>query len=320
MKIAFHNPMLCVRGSSVALYDYADYNEKLLENVSIIIIPRSSLTKNESLACVHFCTRFSVFVYDDSDPEALDRLLQQQKCDVLYTIKYGKRDSMVSQKIKTCVHCVFDMSEPHGTVYAGVSRALAKKFNSELFVPHMIALKPDPSAGSWREQLKIPENSVVFGRYGGLDTFDVPFLWPVIQRVVTANKNVHFLFINTPQIVNHPNIHFLPKIVDDKDKCKFINSCDAYIEGSSIGHTFGLALASFAVHNKPALIYNDGHLWNTAHIDIMREKGIYFATEQEFYNLLSNFSVENYKNKDYNGYAEYTPEKVMDIFKKVFLD
>lgn len=320
MKIAFHNPLLCIRGSSVALYDYADYNEKILKNTSIIIIPRSSLVKNEPLAAVHFCSRFSVFVYDDSKPDSIDEILIGEKCDVLYTIKYGKKDSMVSQKVKTCVHCVFDMSEPHGAVYAGVSKALAQKFGKDLFVPHMIALKPDPTAGSWRKQLKIPENAIVFGRYGGLDTFDVPFLWPVIQRVVTENSHMHFVFINTPEIVKHPNIHFLPKIVTDRDKCKFINTCDAYIEGSSIGHTFGLALASFSVHNKPALIYNDGHLWNTAHIDIMKDKGLYFATEKEFYELLASFSVEKYKNRDNNGYRDYTPENVMAIFKKVFLD
>ena len=36
MKVAFFQPHLCLRGTTVAMYDYAYYNEKLLGNESII--------------------------------------------------------------------------------------------------------------------------------------------------------------------------------------------------------------------------------------------------------------------------------------------
>jgi len=41
VKIAFHDMSLSVRGSSIAVYDYAHYNETILLNSSIIIIPYS---------------------------------------------------------------------------------------------------------------------------------------------------------------------------------------------------------------------------------------------------------------------------------------
>ena len=43
MRIAFYMGAICVRGTSNATYDYADYNEKILGNKSIIIIPESSI-------------------------------------------------------------------------------------------------------------------------------------------------------------------------------------------------------------------------------------------------------------------------------------
>ena len=33
--IAFHSNQLCLRGSEIALYTYADYNEKILGNIEI---------------------------------------------------------------------------------------------------------------------------------------------------------------------------------------------------------------------------------------------------------------------------------------------
>ena len=36
-KIAFHSNQLCLRGTEIALYDYAKYSEELLNNESIII-------------------------------------------------------------------------------------------------------------------------------------------------------------------------------------------------------------------------------------------------------------------------------------------
>ena len=43
----------------------------------------------------------------------------------------------------TCVHCVFDLSEPHGDIYAAVSETLAKKYNKTVFVPHMSIFQPN---------------------------------------------------------------------------------------------------------------------------------------------------------------------------------
>ena len=45
-KIAFHIYFFCIRGTSTAIYDYADYNETILGNESIIVVPKSGLSKN----------------------------------------------------------------------------------------------------------------------------------------------------------------------------------------------------------------------------------------------------------------------------------
>ena len=76
------------------------------------------------------------------------------------------------------------------------------------------------------------------------------------------------------------------------------------------------------VNNKPVIAYRPPPhtLWNTAHLEILGDGGLYFKDEEQFKNILSNFKPKDYKDLDNNFYKDYTPEKVMEIFKRVFID
>jgi hypothetical protein len=309
--------MICVRGTSIATYDYADYNERILGNKSVIVIPKSSIFKNDVLAVVKFAKRFPIRVHDD-----LDTLLEKENCDMLYCLKYGTNDGILSKKCKNLVHCVFDMSEPHGDVYAGVSEAMARKFGKTLFVPHMVGLSPSKNGENLREKLGIPKHGIVFGRYGGMDTFNLEFCMSVISRLVNERKDMYFLFINTFEFYKHPQIFYLPKITSENDKNKFIQTCDAHLECGYLGHSFGLAIGENSVNNKPIIAYRPeppNTLWNTAHLEILGENGLYFKDENEFYKLLNEFEPKRYQNRDMNFYKDYSPEKIMEIFNNVFI-
>ena len=316
VKIAFFSDHLNERGTSQAIFDYAHYNETLLGNKSIIITLKES-TYHENLAIDKFKNRFEVFFCDKIE-DCQDFLVD---CDIFYCIKYGKNNHYLPLKIKNVVHSVFDMSDPHGDVYAGVSESLAKKFNNTLFVPHMISLIPSVNKDdNLRTILNIPENAVVFGRHGGQDTFNIQFVIDVIcNNIVQMYPNIYFVFVNTPIFIHHPNIIFLNKIMTDEEKNQFINTCDAHLECGTLGHSFGISIGEFSVNNKPIIAYG-GETWNNAHKDILGNKAIYFYDSIDFYNILTTFDPIEYKNKDLNCYKEYTPEKVMKKFKEVFID
>ena len=50
---------------------------------------------------------------------------------------------------------------------------------------------------------------------------------------------------------------------------------------------------------------------------VLGDKGFYYSNYDELYTLLDNFIVPPW---GCNCYQEFTPEKVMNKFKKVFLD
>ena len=317
MRICFYMPRICVRGSSVATYDYMRFNEELLKNESVLVLPKDAFEKNDPLGVKRF-SRFRIVYINEN----LDSTLTEEKCDLLYCIKYGKNDGIFSKKFPTAIHCVFDLSEPHGDIYAAVSESLARKYNSKLFVPHMIALTP--SQGDLREQFDIPKDAVVFGRYGGEDTFNIPFCFEAIFELVQECSNIYFIFINTPHFIfGNRQVLFLPKIITEEDKSKFINTCDAHLECGTLGHSFGCAIGEFSVHNKPIIAYDpdkDKPLWNRAHLDILGDKAIRFRTKEDFKNIIKTFNPIEAQKKDWNCYRQYSPEKVMDQFKKVFID
>jgi hypothetical protein len=259
--IAFHSDKICLRGSSVSLYDYAYYNEKILKGKSIIITSNSG---HDEIALNKFAKQFPIIFYDKK--EEIEELVKDY--DIFYTIKYGKNDSFLPKNIKCCVHCVFDLSEPHGDVYAAVSNTLAQKFNRELYVPHMIGLKPSKNKENLRKTLNIPNDAVVFGRHGGRDTFDLNFVKKAIINVTNFKSNIHFIFVNTPCFYQHERIHHIDKIVDLDEKNRFICSCDAMIHAQSLGETFGIAIGEFSVNNKPIITYK-GKVWNDNYKNIL---------------------------------------------------
>jgi len=312
MKIAFHIDKITIRGYSVAIYDYAKYNEEILKNKSIILFPETEIMNCEPIALKRM-SRFLVISYKN-----LDEILQRLGCDILYCIKYGYNDNVYSTNIKTVIHCVFDMSQQHGDVYAGVSETLTKKFNQTHYVPHMISLKKIHDL-NLKSILGIPENTIVFGRYGGIDTFNLLWCWEVIEKIVKQRKDIYFLLNNTVKLKEHSQIKYYKNIISEDDKNKFINTCDAYIECGNLGHTFGLAIGEFSVFHKPIIAYNNKDIWNTAHFDILKDCALYYKNEEEFYNILSSFDKKDFIGKDLNFYKDYSPEKVMEKFNTVFL-
>ena len=106
-----------------------------------------------------------------------------------------------------------------------------------------------------RKILNINQNQIVFGCHGGESSFDLKFTHDVIKKIVNIKKNITFLFLNINKFYSHPRVKFLKGTSDEIYKKKFLNTCDAMIYGRSLGESFGLACAEFAVLNKSIISY-----------------------------------------------------------------
>lgn len=313
MKIAFHCNHLGIAGTEVAVFDYAYHNQILLNNESMII---SKLNPAQDVPEIitKFKNHFNVIQYKNFSE--VEKILDENKIDVFYVLKSGNNDGIISYGRKSVIHCVFGESyEPHGNVYAYISEWLAKQMNFGIhpWVPHMINLPEED--GDMRKELMIPDDSIVFGRYGSYKTFDIEFVKDAVNKVLEIRKDVYFLFANTEKFTYNSRVIHLNTIADLKEKVRFINTCDAMLHARKRGETFGIACGEFSIKNKPVITY--GLSPEKCHLDILKDKAIKYYNLSGLINLLSHYEPVS---GNWDAYSEsYTPEKVMQKFKTVFL-
>jgi glycosyltransferase involved in cell wall biosynthesis len=307
MKIAFHSNQLGLRGTEVSLYGYAIGNRDILGNESIII----SDAKADLTTLDKFRAQFPVYLYNDFSE--VEKIIDQEKIDAFYIQKAGFNDGKLVKNAKNLVHTVFKHNEPHGEVYAYISEWLSQEMSNGKFdfIPYMINL-PDHNL-NYRTALGL-ENKLIFGWYGG-DNFEIPFARQAVIDIAKKRNDVVFLFMNSTPFSNEPNIYFINSTYDLDEKVAFINTCDAMIHARERGETFGLAIAEFSSKGKPIITYGNSPERN--HNMVLGDKGFYYSNYDELYTLLDNFIVPPW---GCNCYQEFTPEKVMNKFKKVFLD
>lgn len=316
MKIAFHTNSIPFRGTSVVTYDYAHYNETLLNNSSYML----ACADEDLSALEKFQKRFPVFLYKNFSE--VDDFIKAEGIDFLYLIKMGPNDGKLSKVVPSGVHVVFKFFQPHGNKYAYVSEWLSGAMTGGTYpyVPHIIDLKD--TGLNIRKHLNIPPEAKVFGYYGGPDSFNIPFAQAACYFIAKKFPDVWFLFMNVnPFCENLPNLIFLPGSYDLNLKAGFINACDACIHGRADGETFGLTIGEFSSFNKPIITHSGEGLqgYDSCHLSILKEKALLYSSTEELLELLLNFDAYKNKFSDWNQYRQFEPQPVMEKFKEVFL-
>ncbi|MFQ3576955.1 MAG: hypothetical protein SNJ77_11025 [Cytophagales bacterium] len=338
IRVLFHDNQINLQGTSVAMYDYAHFNETILNNKSFIVTPKSG--NHDLKALDKFEKRFgSIFFYNTL--QELQEYCESIEATHFYAIKFGKNDGLLLDRVKNCVHVVFKVFEPHGQVYAYVSEWLANHLTNGKcdFVPHIVHL-PN-TIENLRNDLGIPSNAVVFGRYGGYISFDIFYAKRLVLEIAYKRKNIYFVFMNTENFFEKKRFHklkilnwfystfyfrikplnviFLEGTSDLLEKSKFINTCDAMLHCRMDGETFGIACGEFSIMNKPVITYDGKRCSERSHLQILGEKGIYFRNKSMLKRILLNFKPS--PDENYDVYSkDFNPETVMMKFKKIFLD
>lgn len=312
IKIGFHTPQLCERGTTVALFDYAYYNQLYYNNKSIIFYERNNPRNN-----IEVVKKFEKYFqcYPIENFNEINKIIEENNITYFYSIVSGEKvKRQVTDKCKFLVHSVFNV-EPYGDVYATVSEYLAKKSNYIVdYVPHMINLPLETD--NLRVNLSIPENSIVIGRYGGFHDFNIYIVFEAIRDILNIDPNIYFIFANTFQFYHHPRIIYLETITNPNEKVKFINTCDAMIHARLCGESFGLSIAEFSSLNKPVITCLSNE--HNAHIEMLGEKGIYYDSRESLLEIFRNIRTIIKFKSDWNAYRNFKPEKVMKKFMKTF--
>lgn len=311
-NILFHSNQLGIRGCEVAMYDYANHNEKLLNNKSYIISKKNS----DMGAFQKFKNRFDVFLYDDFNE--IEDIITKYNIDYTYFIKAGDIDGRLTKSSKNLIHAVFQHYNPHGDKYVYVSKWLSRIMakNENDYIPHIVDM---PSVNqNLRIKLNIPEEAIVFGRHGGYDEFNLGYAQKAIKDSLDENKNIYFVFMNTRPFVNHERVKYINSTYDFQNKSNFIGMCDAMIHARQIGESFGLSIAEFLFHDKPVISSKEGV--DKHHHYMLSDKGLWYSSYEECKKNILNFKKNQYEPNYFKVLVEeFTPQNVMKRFDNIFL-
>ncbi len=348
-NIAFFMRHFTGRGVEQAIYDYAHYNETVLGNKSYIFAftpARQAAFQDEieysteRIKYDQFKERFGQII-ELNDFAEMSTYISLLNLHFFYTLVHGRHETIYRfedkefwGKCKTIKHCVFHTRVPQADFNLSISQFLNLSLDTDLQVlPHMVPFADHHKKevaemgdlGNMRKELDIPEDALVFGRYGAYDQFDIPIAHNAVYYTLLERKrtDIYFIFMNTAPLFSqvgrdmyHPNIRYLPFSSNIRDKIRFINTCDAMYHARKSGETFGLAIAEFSIMNKPIITNNMGDI---EHLLILKEKAMIYANDRQLYYYFTNFRelIKWNKENDWNAYRDYEPAKVMELFDRL---
>jgi hypothetical protein len=315
MNVAFHSNSMSLRGSENALWDYANFNETILGNHSVICHP-AELENAENPTFAKWKARFPLVPYRTK--AELSSKLKANGVDILYQIKPGPFDGFIILGVKNCIHSMFLSDEFHGDRFAYVSRWASRVMTGreESFVPHFVPQLE--SKVGLRESLGISTKARVFGRHGGWDTFNIPFARKTVAQHARQNPEDHFVFLNTEPIretESLANVHYLGATANPEEKARFLATCDAMLHARLHGETFGLAVGEFAVLGKPVITFADSR--ERAHLEMLGRQSLQYRHADELIKILRDFRPHRTQGTEYEIFNE--PKIVMELFQNRFL-
>ena len=314
-NVAFHSNTMSLRGSENALWDYANFNETILGNQSVICHP-AGLESPENPTFTKWKARFPLIPYRTRNE--LGRRLKESGIGVLYQIKPGPYDGFVIPGVKNCIHSMFLSDEFHGDRFAYVSRWASRVMTDgeNSFVPHFVP--KFVSDQNLRGKLGIPMGAKVFGRHGAFDTFNIPFVRRVVAEHARVRPVDHFVFLNTEPILGTEklkNVHYLVPTIDPEEKAQFLATCDVMLHARWHGETFGLAVGEFAALRKPVITFGESR--ERAHLEMLGSAGLLYRNRNELRRILEDFQPHRVTGTEYDQHAD--PSLVMRVFQQKFL-
>ena len=250
MRLLLHDNQICERGTTTAMLDYARYLRGRGHDVQVAYWQHSPANVPSVIETVADEFPLRAHPHPDRLPPSLHDF------DAAYFIKAGYQDGMTVPGVHNLVHAVFRDYDPHGSRYAYISRWLADDVrkscsgragrksgalergreavgdgcsNALDFADLDLMVDTPIHQTGMRQQLGIPNDAFVILRFGGYDSFDVPWVHTTVIDMLDDNSSWHFVGLNTKRFTDHPRAQFLPLIPDQVEKASVVASADVFL-------------------------------------------------------------------------------------------
>lgn len=326
-RLLFHSESINERGSAAALYEYIKMCKSIGHEVSWAY---SEGPDNDLEALRLYSDQFDTIPVQNFEKFSKHA---EKFYDWVYFLKKGSPDGYHIKNIPNNIHVIFQYFYPHGENYAYISEWLAKAMarSQNKFVPRKLrpyfpyeplrlnsvpfSVNLPAADTNLRDELKIPLEAKVCLRFGGQDTFDIPWVKKVVVDALESDPNFWFLGVNTKEFVSHPRALFTQPFLGLQRKANMLATCDFVLHGRRQGESFGMTILESMQAGKPVLSWFGG--WDRNHISLLDKSSFYFGA-RDLAQKLKNYgkAVDVVANTTQS--LNFTPEKIFPKFVKVF--
>lgn len=308
--VAFMTNSFCVRGVESVLWSYADLNRKM-GNTSVVVVRKGIANPGKDFDDPSYKKFFEdAFETHELDDKDIEKFLENRGVDICVVSNSGGNDNFVPKNVPTIVRCVFTPRFPQGTLHTAVSNLVSAGVAP--VIPDIVRISERTDLPSLRDELGIPRDALVYGRIGGYDTFDVPFVREVVRKVCQQRPDIYFVFVNTDprELWDIENVILLPGTRDDDYKRRFFEACDYFLHARVDGETFGVAVGEFAMCGKPTISWAMSN--DREHFTILVDKIVPYTNSGDLERILLDPPKVSMKG---HGYERYSQKSVAHRFK-----
>ena len=326
-RMVFFTGDLSMRGTPVAVYEYASHFEDLACGHAII----ASYEGGDMSARGKFEARFPGRVHLLPRPEflPLDGFLERVGAQGLYAHISGIQSPWPAPRaVPQFLHGVFwaDGTAPALGAAAALSPSIRRRVGVPVLPLMVPPLPPPPPGPGLREELGIVPHARVFCRHGGAGTFSVGAAREAVCAHARAAPMDNFLLLGTdaaPCEAGLPNIVHLPATYNLSAKARFLAACSACVHGRIDGETFGLAVAECCISGLPVFTHAAPPPDADFHLRTLGSAAVLYTDAGSLQRALQGFdaraAAEPQARERYRAlYENFSPERVMRIFLEVF--
>lgn len=323
MKLLFHSNQACYRGTSQSLIKYAKYCRDIWGfDVWLSYCKNNQWNRPQAIDWWEREFPDKNFVYENFDE--VNDFIKNNHIDINYSVKGGEVDNKLANNCKVCTHVVFRNYQPHGDVYAYISKWLSDVMTNGTrpWVDYPVIL--DDTKEDLRDYLGIPANAIVIGRHGGYEEYNLPWVHQIVYSIAQQRPDIYFIYLNTkrfcPPIKNIIHIEGTTNLVEIT---KFLNTCTLALQARDMGESFGVANAECMSLDKPVFAYR-GTAGDQNQSIMIGDDYYLYDNPQDLINKLNRYLSSGIVEQP--GYfsskvATYSIENIMENqFGPVFLD
>jgi len=300
-NIAFYNHDLCYRGTTRAILSYARSIQECYANTRPVYLFNKNSANNRVGMGLEFLKAGIELAGVDGQDDVISR---SHNFDFLYYVssqKPGSNRWLRQAACRTLLHQNGFQEPDHecasSFAYTSYWQSLYFTGGSAKTLPCIIE-RPEIrfTKQEAREWLGIPQHSLVIGRHGGHDTWNLPFAGEVVEAVARSRQDIFFLFLGTTPFCALENVRFMPASHDNMTIERFLSASDIMLHARWEGETFGIACAEFLIRGKPIITWSGSRERN--HILIAEGCAIMYNGPQDLYLILQNLSKQILAEKE----------------------